>query len=526
MKLFKNIPWALPESKLSIWLFAGVFLALVVFFSVSPQFGIFSPNEILPVSPGNGGAGSLVEKNDLVPPANQTTESPAITKQAHEKVPIGSPTNFTANQTTESPAATNKDNEKEQTSSPTNFTVQENASTSVQPHPLKPICDLSDRRYDGCEMWGDARTAGANGSHVYFIPPPAQLAGAEAATWSIRSQSRKIIAVREVIVKSLNLSNLHEAPNCTVRRSVPAVVFALGGLTFNYWHAFSDVLVPLFTTVRAFGGEVELVATHTHADFVRKYRRVLAALSRYPVVALDADAAAVRCYRHLIVGLRGHRDFDIDPARTPNHYDMLAFRLFVRQAYSLPPPAAALPCRSSGAGGDGGGRKKPRMMIILRGGTRRFVNADAIVAAVERAGFEAVRMEPTPAADMDEVTREVDACDALLGAHGAGLTNMVFLRTGGVVVQVVPWGKMEPYGEWYFGSPAAHMGIRHIAYSIAAEESTLYDKYGKDHPVIADPDVFYRNGSNAKYYWREQNIRLNTTRIMPTLETVKRMLLE
>jgi len=64
----------------------------------------------------------------------------------------------------------------------------------------------------------------------------------------------------------------------------------------------------------------------------------------------------------------------------------------------------------------------------------------------------------------------VDACDVLVGAHGAGLTNMVFLRAGAVVVQVIPWGKMEPYGEGFVGAPAAHMGLRHVAYNIAAEE--------------------------------------------------------
>ena len=94
------------------------------------------------------------------------------------------------------------------------------------------------------------------------------------------------------------------------------------------------------------------------------------------------------------------------------------------------------------------------------------------------------------------------------------------------VVQVIPWGKMEPYGEGFVGAPAAHMGLRHVVYSIAAEESTLYDRHDKDHPVIADPDVFYRNGSNTKFYWREQNIRLNTTRFAPTLQMVKRMLRE
>ncbi|OEL21253.1 hypothetical protein BAE44_0017731 [Dichanthelium oligosanthes] len=467
MKAFSKLWPALTESKLAIALSAGLIVAAVVVFSVPPQLSVHVTNVLLRGSSGNGGAGS---------PAEETS--------ARAQPPL----------------------------------VEEIAPTSVLPPPLKPICDLSDWRYDGCEMWGDARTAsGVNKSSVYFIPPASQLATAVAATWSIRSQSRKIIGVREVIVRSLNLSSLHEAPNCTVHRSVPAVVFALGGLTFNYWHAFSDVLVPLFTTSRSFGGEVELVTTGAQAWFINKYERVLGALSRYEVVDLDADSE-VRCYPHLIVGLRGHRDFDIDPARAPNNYDMLAFRTFVRGAYSLPPPTTALPCKSGGT--------KPRLMIILRGATRRFVNSDAIVEAMERAGFQVVRMEPTPTAAMDAVSREVDACDVLVGAHGAGLTNMVFLRTGAVVVQVIPWGKMEPYGEGFFGAPAAHMGIQYVSYSVAAEESTLYDKYGKDHPVITDPDVFYRNGSNGKLYWKEQNIRLNTTRFAPTLEMVKRMLRE
>ena len=61
-----------------------------------------------------------------------------------------------------------------------------------------------------------------NKSVVYFILPPSQL-----ATWSIRSQSSKIVGVREVIVRSLDAFSLHEAHRLTVRG---AVVFALGGL--------------------------------------------------------------------------------------------------------------------------------------------------------------------------------------------------------------------------------------------------------------------------------------------------------
>ncbi|CAL4885641.1 unnamed protein product [Urochloa decumbens] len=494
MKAFNRLWQALTESKLAIVLFAGVFVGAVILVSVPPQFPVHGANVLFRGSPENGGAAG----------------SPADETNGHAQPLL-------ADVSAESPVPSKHSSEGKET-----------APTSVPPHSLKPICDLTDRRYDGCEMWGDARTAsGANKSSVYFIPPPSQLATAASSTWSIRSQSRKMIAVREVTVRSLNLSALHEAPSCTARRSVPAVVFALGGLTFNYWHAFSDVLVPLFTTARAFGGEVELVATGSQSWFLRKYDRVFKALSRYEVVDLDAAGGEVRCYPHLVVGLRGHRDFDIDPSRAPNNYSLLAFRLFVRAAYSLPPPpAAALPCRSSGSGGGGGATRPPRLMLILRGATRRFVNGDEVVAAIERAGFEVVRMEPASGMGMDAVSRAVDACDVLVGAHGAGLTNMVFLRAGAVVVQVIPWGKMEPYGEGFFGAPAAHMGIRHVSYSIAAEESTLYEKYGKDHPVITDPDVFYRNGSNARFYWREQNIRLNTTRFAPTLEMVKRMLRE
>ncbi|GJM98265.1 hypothetical protein PR202_ga15255 [Eleusine coracana subsp. coracana] len=513
MKGFSSsIRGALLDSKFVVGLFAGLFLALVIFFSASPQFSWHSPNDLLREPPGDGGSGAPVEvKNDLAPaPANLTAESPAVSKQqAHGKE---EPTNFTGNLRAESPGVSKQQQE------PTNHTA---SSPAPAVPPLKPICDRSDRRYDGCEMWGDARTAsGVKNSRVFFIPPASQLSAAAAANWSIRSQSRKYVGVREVVVRSLNLSDLHDAPNCTLWRRAPAVVFAVGGLTFNYWHSFSDVLVPLYTTARAFDGDVELLATDTRGGsrewFLRKFRGFLGALSRFEPVDLDADRE-VRCYPHLVVGLRGHRDFDIDPARTPAHYDMRAFRLFIREAYALPPPSVALPCKNN---------RRPRAMVILRARTRRFVNGDEVVAAVERAGFDVTRMEPGQEHGVDEVARAVDKCDVLVGAHGAGLTNMVFLRTGAVVVQVVPWGNMEPYAEGYFGRPAAHMGVRYVAYSVAAEESSLYEKYGRDSPVINDPIRFYKNGTNAKYYWQEQNIRLNTTRFMPTLEKVKRMLLQ
>ncbi|CAD6343495.1 unnamed protein product [Miscanthus lutarioriparius] len=74
-------------------------------------------------------------------------------------------------------------------------------------------------------------------------------------------------------------------------------------------------------------------------------------------------------------------------------------------------------------------------MLILRGRTRQFMNEGAIMDAIERTGFEVVHMDEAASwADVGAVAHKVDACDVLLGTHGAGLTNMAFLRKGAVVV--------------------------------------------------------------------------------------------
>lgn len=380
--------------------------------------------------------------------------------------------------------------------------------TKCTPPPNSTVCDLSNSRFDICELCGDARTIGQS-STVMYVPHTQTSDGEE---WSIRAQSRKNLPwIKKVTVKSLNTSQ--PAPRCTSKYAMPAIVFALGGLTANVWHDFSDVLVPLFLTARQFDRDVQLLVTNNQPWFSKKYMTILSKLTRHDIIDFDSDDQ-VRCYPHVIVGLRSHGDLGIYPNLSPQNYTMMDFRLFVRGAYGLPAAKVAIPYKADRDDPD----KKPRIMLIDRGKTRRFINAPYIVQGLEWFGFEVVKVDPKMDSSLDEFARLVDSCDAIMGAHGAGLTNMVFLRSGGVVVHIVPYG-IEFMADGFYGKPARDMGLGHVRYSISPEESTLLEKYGWNHTVIKDPKAIRSSGWDkvGEVYMSKQDIVLNMTRFGPVL---------
>ncbi|CAM0949049.1 unnamed protein product [Alopecurus aequalis] len=394
-------------------------------------------------------------------------------------------------------------------------TVEEAGSapyTKCTPPSSTTVCDLSNARFDICELCGDARTIGQSSTVMYV--PHAETSGGE-EEWSIRAQSRKNLPwIKKVTVKSLNTSQ--PAPRCSSKHAMPAIVFALGGLTANVWHDFSDVLVPLFLTAREFDGNVQFLITDNQPWFTKKYSTILSNLTRHAIIDFDSDDQ-VRCYPHVIVGLRSHGDLGIYPNLSPQNYTMMDFRLFVRQAYGLPAAKVGIPYRADRDDPD----KKPRVMLIDRGKTRRFVNAAYVVQGLEWFGFEVVKVDQKKAdsSSLDEFARLVDSCDAIMGAHGASLTNMVFLRSGAVVVHVVPYG-VGFMANASYGAPARDMGLLHVGYNISPEESTLLEKYGWNHTVISDPEAVRSSGGWEKVgevYMSEQDIVLNMTRFGPSL---------
>ncbi|KAL6888226.1 hypothetical protein ACP4OV_009252 [Aristida adscensionis] len=380
--------------------------------------------------------------------------------------------------------------------------------TNCTPGTGTNICDVSNQRFDICELCGDTRTIGQS-STVMLVPQSRTSNGEE---WSIPAQSRKNLPwVKKVTVKSLNASQ--PEPSCTSRHNMPAIVFALGGFTSNIWHDFSDVLVPLFLTARQFDRDVQLLITDNKPWFIKKYSAIFDKLTRHDIIDFDADDQ-IRCYPHIIVGLRSHRDLGIDPNSSPQNYTMMDFRLFVREAYGLPTPQVDIPYRAEKDDPE----KKPRIMLIERGKTRRFKNAPYVLQGLDWFGFEVVKADPGINSNLDEFARLVDSCDAIMGVHGSGLTNMVFLRSGAVVVHIVPYG-IEFMANGFYGEPARDMGLRHVQYSISPEESTLLEKYGWNNTVIKDPEAIRNNGWEkvGELYMSEQDIMLNMTRFGPSL---------
>ncbi|KAJ3700755.1 hypothetical protein LUZ61_004460 [Rhynchospora tenuis] len=377
-----------------------------------------------------------------------------------------------------------------------------------------PLCDLSQRRIDKCEIEGDVRIIGRNAT-VMWVPSPESDGGPdyERKVWQIKPYPRKedpaaMSHVRIVTVKPTDGPN--DAPTCTDHRDVPAVVFSDRGYTGNYFHDFTDVLIPIFTTARRFQGEVEFLITDFRIYWIMKYLPIFKNLTKYDLVDFDADEK-VRCYKKAYIGLTSHDDFGIDPERIPERYTLVDFTRFMRTTYGLERDIAEIPIQKTLG-------RKPRLLIVARAKTRRFMNLDEIVRAAEKLGFEVVATEAT-----DELVRfsvVVNSCDVIMGVHGAGLTNMVFLPINAVFIQILPWGGLEWVAGNYFKRPVEKMKLKYLQYDIMPEESTLIEEYPRNHTVFTDPASIRRQGWNAlkEVFLDKQNVRLNMKRFRPTLK--------
>ncbi|RRT41367.1 hypothetical protein B296_00028928 [Ensete ventricosum] len=357
---------------------------------------------------------------------------------------------------------------------------------------------------------GDARLRGS--SRTIFLHP--SLTDRE---WKIKPYCRKhdgpaMKNIEEWTLKPL--ASNEPPPRCTVHHKVPALVFSIGGFTGNLFHDFTDVIVPLFISSYQFHGEVQFVVSENKPWWVSKFISILNQLSNYDIIdADDDDPDAVRCFPRVIVGLSFHKELGVDPSKTATGYSMVEFKAMLRKAYGLERPTAAP------WGDRWDTRRKPRLLIISRRKTRVFLNERGMADMATSLGFAVRVAEPDNTTDLAKFARLVNSADVMIGVHGAGLTNMVFLPAGAVLIQVVPMGGLGWVARDTFKKPSSDMQLKYMDYHIKADESSLIDQYPKNHPVLKDPDSIQKQGwyTTSKIYLENQNVRPHLRRLRNTL---------
>ncbi|KAK1302665.1 hypothetical protein QJS10_CPB12g00685 [Acorus calamus] len=307
------------------------------------------------------------------------------------------------------------------------------------------------------------------------------------------------------------------APPCQFNHTSPAIVFATSGFAGNFYHDMNDILLPLFMTAGHFRSQVHLVVVNIRDPWVLKYRKILSHISRHPLIVSPprhwrGGEREVHCFPGAVVGLKYYDNLVCNASDVPDGHSIVDFKKFIHESFSLNFSRTAPTTQ------------RPSLVLISRSRTRVLLNEEEIVGLAEEVGFRVTVANRTTTSDVERFAEMVNACEVLVGAHGAGLMNFLFLAREAVLVQVVPWG-LDWASETYYGGPSQRIGVKYVEYKTEVDESSLYGEYPMDDPVIADPLAIHKMGYKVsrKIYIDGQNVTLNLSRFRETLVKVFRM---
>lgn len=382
---------------------------------------------------------------------------------------------------------------------------------------MEPICRVQETMADYCEMEGDIRIQ-PNSTTIYLVTPPSNTPN-PTNSWTMQPYPRKGIPyVKHWTVKWVSDEDVN-VPKCTQNHTLPAMLFSLGGFSGNYFHDFADLITPLYSTSYRFKRDVHFLASDYKSFWVAKFKGLLEKLTMHEIVAIDKEKQ-VHCYDKLVAGLIYNQELRIKPVLgQSNEPSMGNFRRFLRKTFSLERKNAIRLKARDGT--------RPRLMVITRKRTRILTNEGEISGVARKLGYDVVLADATSSSNMSRFAQVVNSCDVLVGIHGAGLTNMVFLPDNAVLIQIVPLGGIDKFAKLDFGNPSGDMNIKYLDYKIRDNESSLREKYGKDHPVLRDPSSFQRKGWEAlkTIYLDNQNVTIDVHRFKGTLAKALKLLL-
>jgi capsular polysaccharide biosynthesis protein len=106
--------------------------------------------------------------------------------------------------------------------------------------------------------------------------------------------------------------------------------------------------------------------------------------------------------------------------------------------------------------------------MIPCGHSKTITNEVYAIVATTEVGFEVVAVGLEVVSNMAQLVEVVNKCDVLLGIHGTGLTNFVFLPHGGTVVQIIPWGEFKWVSLSHYRDLLPDKGLRYAKYEVTS----------------------------------------------------------
>jgi capsular polysaccharide biosynthesis protein len=206
-------------------------------------------------------------------------------------------------------------------------------------------------------------------------------------------------------------------------------VSILAGAKRNYFHALMDGVMRLAIPPPPYLAQAESMLCPEGA-VAQAAALALLDLPAPARITRVADGQSVRVDR-LLLPWTVHGEFQYHPC--------------VREWFAR--MSAAVPER---------GKDFPRRIYIDRRGAafRPLQDEAAVLEAVRRFGFVAVRPETLSLADQIRLFR---GAEAIVAPHGAGLTNLGFCRPGCVVLEL----HMDAYVHWCYRHLSALCGLRY-----------------------------------------------------------------
>ncbi|KAL0355246.1 UNVERIFIED_CONTAM: Alpha-1,3-arabinosyltransferase XAT3 [Sesamum radiatum] len=361
------------------------------------------------------------------------------------------------------------------------------------------IYNFSNSRSDVVVINGDIRIHGK--SSTIFIPSSSDRA-IHSRTLMPYPRKADLSATQRVRKWTIKVQVAAKLPDCVRTFSIPAVLFSTGGFSGNPYHDFSDLLIPLYLTARPFDQTLLFLITDNHHSWISKYKPILERLSKHDVIDIDKRDEVI-CFARTTFGLKAHEELGLNPSEFP-YYSIRDFRQFLRTTYSL--DRTSINDRLT----------RPRMLIISRKTTRVFKNEGEVAEMGKSLGFD-VLVEDIPC-NMSIVARFVNSFDVMVGVHGAGLTNMVFLPDNAVLIQIIPLG-LDSSAKRYYESPTKEMTLRYLGYKVSVNESSLLGKYPPDSEVYRDPAAVRSRGylRFRSIYMDNQDVNIDLGRFRKTL---------